>query len=73
MNSGYNDYSGWLEFSGSYLTSDFPENTTKFLNASHLELSTEELFVDPKNGDFHVRPEANFRGRGKVGDPRWWK
>ena len=73
MNSGYNDYSGWLEFSGSYLTSDFPENTTTFLNATHLELSTEELFVDPQHGDFHVRPEANFRGRGKAGDPRWWK
>lgn len=74
MKSGNDDYSGWMEFSGSYLTSDFPEEETrKFLNITYLDLSTEDLFVDPQNGDFHFKPDVSFRGRGKAGDPRWWK
>lgn len=72
MNSGYGDYSGWLDFSGCYLTADFPENSKKFFNAVRLDLSTEELFVDPQNGDFHLKPGVIFKGKGVAGDPRWW-
>ena len=33
--------------------------------------SCENLFVDPENGDFHIR-DASFEGKSTVGDPRWW-
>ena len=72
MNHGYNDYSGWLEFSSCYLTSDFPEGDKKFTNAARLSLSTDEMFVDPQNLDFHLKPGVNFKGKGSAGDPRWW-
>lgn len=72
MNHGYNDYSGWLEFSSCYLTSDFPEGDNKFTNAARLSLSTDEMFVDPQNLDFHLKPGVNFKGKGSAGDPRWW-
>ena len=72
MNSGYGDYAGWLNFAGCYLTSDFTVNKRPFNDAKILNITTDELFVDPKNGDFHFRPEAKFEGDGKVGDPRWW-
>ena len=29
------------------------------------------LFVDPENGDFHIK-DAGFAGRTTAGDPRWW-
>lgn len=72
MNHGYQDYSGWLEFSGCYLTSDFPEDSRKFTNALHLDKSTEELFADPQHGDFHLKEGVTFKGKGVAGDPRWW-
>lgn len=72
INSGYGDYAGWLNFSGCYITSDFTINKRPFIDAKILDISSEELFVDPRNGDFHFRPEAKFEGDGKVGDPRWW-
>ena len=71
MNSGNSDYSKYLSFAGCYLTSDFQENDKKFTDAQILKISSEELFEDPKNGDFHFKPEAKFEGDGKVGDPRW--
>ena len=72
MNSGYGDYSGWLDFSGCYLTADFPENSKKFTNAIRLELTSEELFEDPQNGDFHLKKGVIFKGKKVAGDPRWW-
>ena len=72
MNHGYGNYSSWLDFSGCFITSDFPEGDKKFGNITHLDYTTEELFVDPKNGDFHMNANVTFRGKGKVGDPRWW-
>ena len=72
MNSGNSDYSKYLSFAGCYLTADFQENDKKFTDAQILKISSEELFKDPKNGDFHFKPEAKFEGDGKVGDPRWW-
>ena len=62
----------YLSFAGCYLTSDFQENDKKFTDAQILKISSEELFENPKNGNFHFKPEAKFEGDGKVGDPRWW-
>lgn len=72
MNSGNSDYSKYLSFAGCYLTSDFQQNDKKFTDAQILSIPSETLFKDPKNGDFHYKPEAKFEGDGKVGDPRWW-
>lgn len=55
------------------MTSDFPEGKTQFFNITHLTQSSEDLFVDPKNGDFHFKEGVVFAGKGKAGDPRWWK
>lgn len=72
MNSGNKDYSAWLDFSGCYLTSDFLVNDIEFFNAKRLTMSSEELFVDSHNGDFHIKEGVDFEGAGKVGDPKWW-
>ena len=71
-NHGYGDYSSWLDFSGCYMTSDFPEGDKPFQNIMHLDYSSDDFFVDPRNGDFHMKESVTFRGKGKVGDPRWW-
>lgn len=72
IDSGNKDYSGFLDFSGCYLTSDFQVKSIPFTNAKMLAIPSSELFVDPVNGDFHYKPELRFEGEGKAGDPRWW-
>lgn len=72
IDSGNKDYSGFLDFSGCYLTSDFQVKSIAFTNAKALAIPSSELFVDPMNGDFHYNPELRFEGEGKAGDPRWW-
>lgn len=72
VNSGNGDYSSYLSFTSCYLTSDFVVDTRKFTNAETLSLKSEDLFVDPRNGDFHIKEGVKFAGAGKVGDPRWW-
>ncbi|MBR0188611.1 MAG: DUF5123 domain-containing protein, partial [Prevotella sp.] len=36
------------------------------------ELTSEELFEDPQNGDFHLKKGVIFKGKKVAGDPRWW-
>lgn len=35
-------------------------------------MTSEDLFVDPRTADFHIKEAVKFAGAGKVGDPRWW-
>lgn len=70
MSSGYDSYS-FVSFPKTYITSDLREGKYPFAKAVFLELTSEELFVDPEHGDFHIRPDAVFEARGKAGDPRW--
>lgn len=72
IDSGNKDYSGFLDFSGCYLTSDFQIKSIPFTNAKVLAIPSSELFVAPRDGDFHYNPELRFEGEGKAGDPRWW-
>lgn len=72
INSGYKDYSKWLDFSGCYLTKDLIQGDNKFINVRQLDISSDDLFVDPKSGDFHFKTGLNFLGDGKAGDPHWW-
>ena len=72
VNSGNGDYSSYLNFSSCYLTSDFEVNKNKFTNAVIVGLTSEELFVNPRQDDFHFKSDVKFAGKGEVGDPRWW-
>ena len=71
MSAGMESYS-FLSFSKSYLTSDLRVGAYPFTKATLLEIPSNELFVDPANGDFHFRSSAKFEGDGKAGDRRWW-
>lgn len=71
VNAGNKDY-GFVDYLGCYLTSDFVENSNKFKNATILEMTSEDLFVDPRNGDFHIKPEVKFSGDGIAGPSKWW-
>ena len=73
INSGNSDYSKYLSFAGCYLTSDFQQNDKPFTDAKVLSMTSEELFENPRAGDFHIKEGVIFEGDGKVGDPRWWK
>ncbi|MDY3789772.1 DUF5123 domain-containing protein [Bacteroides fluxus] len=73
MNSSNNDKdANFLSFAGCYLTSEFPQDKRVFTDAQVLTVSGEDLFVDPRNGDFHFKPGVKFEGDGEAGDPRWW-
>lgn len=70
---GYSDYK-YLNFSNNnYITSDMKIGNKKFSEIVQLEQTSDDIFVDPANGDFHIKPGAGFAGEGNAGDPRWWK
>lgn len=71
ISSGYKDYKAFLSFNTCYRTSDFVEDKNKFTDITPYDGTSEQLFVDPTNGDFHLEPGAKFAGEGKAGDPRW--
>lgn len=73
INPGYQDYA-ILDFSeNNYMTSDMKVGNMKFKGITRLEQTSDDLFVDPTNGDFHIKPGAGFAGTGNAGDSRWWK
>lgn len=72
VNSGNSDYSGWLSYAGCYVTSDMVIDSREFNDAISLEYTSDDLFIDPTNGDFCFKPELKFDGEGVAGDPRWW-
>lgn len=70
---GYSDYK-YLNFSNNnYITSDMKIGNKKFVEIVQLEQTSDDIFVDPANGDFHIKSGAGFAGEGNAGDPRWWK
>lgn len=70
---GYNDYT-FLDFSeNNYMTSDMKVGNKKFKGMTQLEQTSDDLFVDPANGDFHIKSGTGFAGAGNAGDSRWWK
>lgn len=71
IDSGYGDYK-YFDYLSNYKTSDLVENKRPFTNATKLEITTEQLFIDPKNGDFHFNPKAKFPGDGTAGPSKWW-
>jgi hypothetical protein len=71
INSGNSNYA-YLEFYGCFMTSDMVENTIPFVNITKLSMTSDEMFADPRNGDFHLKAGVKYAGEGKAGDPRWW-
>ncbi|WP_448778784.1 DUF5123 domain-containing protein [Bacteroides congonensis] len=72
INPGYSDYQ-YLDFSdNNYMTSDMRPGNKKFIGITQLEQASDDIFVNPTEGDFHIKPGAGFSGAGNAGDPRWW-
>lgn len=72
MNSGNSAYA-IINFSDNcFITFDLQEGNNRFEEITRLKQSSDELFVDPLNGDFHIKPGAGFAGAGNAGDPRWY-
>lgn len=63
-----------VNFTGSFRTNELQINSS-FRDFSGITIypgSASDLFVDPANRNFSIKPTANFGGRGSVGDPRWF-
>jgi hypothetical protein len=61
-----------VSFGGSYITNDMVIDKYGFSNITLFNGTTYDLFVDPDNGNFAIKPESGFGGRGTAGDPRWF-
>lgn len=62
-----------MDFTSCYKTNEWTWKTHAFTNITEVNMSGEELFVDPQNGDFHIKDGVRFAGANKAGDPRWWE
>ncbi|NDW08697.1 DUF5123 domain-containing protein [Dysgonomonas sp. 520] len=74
VNATYQDYLPALSisFAGTYRSSDFQENNRKFADITVFEGTASELFTNPDNDEFFIKPGSGFAGEGVVGDPRWF-
>ncbi len=72
FNAGSKNYD-ILDFNSCYKTNDMKVSTkTPFLNIEEVPYASEEFFVNPAEGDFHIQSGVNFGGLEKAGDPRWY-
>ncbi|MDR0745431.1 MAG: DUF5123 domain-containing protein [Mediterranea sp.] len=62
-----------MDFTSCYKTNEWTWKTYPFTNITEVDMSGEDLFVDPQNGDFHIKEGMRFAGANKAGDPRWWE
>lgn len=75
-NGNYSNIS--ISYIGNYKTNDLiekmkgDEKESPLTGISEVPLDIYGLFVDPENGDFHIRKGIGFAGTGKAGDPRWF-
>ncbi len=61
----------YVSFSNNcYMTSDFTTGKISYEGITELDLSSDDLFVDPVNGDFHFKSGIPSYLK-VVGDPRW--
>ncbi|WP_291529331.1 DUF5123 domain-containing protein [Bacteroides sp. UBA939] len=61
-----------MDFTSCYKTNEWTWKSYPFTNITEVDMSGEDLFVDPRNGDFHLKEGARFAGANSAGDPRWW-
>ena len=72
FNATYSNYSTYFLFTSSYMTSDIIIDRYGFTDITPYSGPSEDLFVDPASGDFHLKSTAKFPGKETAGDPRWW-
>lgn len=73
LHSTYGNYGNVsISYGGSYKTNDLVEDSRPLADITVVELDIYGLFVDPANGDFHIKPGAGFAGTGVAGDSRWF-
>lgn len=66
----YKNYD-YIDFSSCYITSDLQQAKYGFTNINNYAGTSNDLFVNPENGDFHIKSIANFSGKKDAGDSRW--
>lgn len=64
-----------VSFAGSYRTNELEiERASRdFADITVFNGTADDLFVDPAQGDFRIKPNNGFGGRGTAGDPRWFE
>jgi hypothetical protein len=72
LHSTNGNYSTMPTYETNYITSDLVQDTRPLTGITQVPLDVYGLFVDPDNGDFHIKPGAGFVGTGVAGDPRWF-
>jgi len=73
INSTNGNYSNIpISYAGSYKTKDLIVDTRPFTGITEVPLDIYGLFVDPANGDFHIKEGVGFAGTGVAGDKRWF-
>lgn len=73
LNSTSGTYSNIpISYSGNYKTQDIINGTRLLTGISDIPLNIADFFVDPTNGDYHIKPGIGFAGTGVAGDPRWF-
>ncbi len=61
-----------ISYGGNYKTNDLIEDERPLVDITEVDLTIYQLFVDPENGDFHIKPGVGFAGTGVAGDKRWF-
>jgi len=73
LNSTSGTYSNIsISYTSNYKTKDVPIGTRPLTGISDIPLNMADFFVDPANGDYHIKPGIGFAGTGVAGDPRWF-
>jgi hypothetical protein len=74
LNSTNGTYSNiTISYAGNYMTKDVINNGPRPITGIvNVPLTLTDFFVDPANGDFHIKPGIGFSGTGVAGDPRWF-
>lgn len=74
LNSTNGNYSNIsVSYAGNYMTKDVINNGPRPITGIvNVPLTITDFFVDPANGDFHIKPGIGFAGTGVAGDPRWF-
>lgn len=64
-----------VSFATCYRTTDLAVSTSTgqgFPSIATIAATSTDLFTDPANGIFTIKPTVTFVGKGIAGDPRWW-
>lgn len=77
MNATSHDHANFglgVSFAGSYRTNELEiERASRdFADITVFNGTADDLFVDPEQRDFRIKPGNGFGGRGTAGDPRWF-